>query len=47
LYDLDSDPNEWHNLADDPKLVKVKEELAALLPKQDEPADPSADRNRK
>ena len=45
LYDLDSDPNEWHNLADDPKLDQVKEELAALLPEHDEPVDPSAARN--
>ncbi len=45
LYDLDSDPNEWHNLADDPELDKVIEELATLLPKHDEPVDQSADRN--
>jgi arylsulfatase A-like enzyme len=45
LYDLDSDPNEWYNLADDPRLDKVIEELAALLPKHNEPVDQSAGRD--
>lgn len=47
LYDLYSDPNEWHNLANDPKLDNVIKDLAALLPKHDEPVDQSVDRNRK
>jgi choline-sulfatase len=45
LYDLDSDPNEWHNLANDPKLGEKKQELVALLPKHNEPIDPAASRN--
>ncbi|MBR8536143.1 sulfatase [Carboxylicivirga sediminis] len=35
LYHHKSDANEWHNLANDVKHKKVKEELAARLPKRD------------
>lgn len=34
LYDHDSDPKEWTNLAADPALKEVKERLAAFFPKQ-------------
>jgi arylsulfatase A-like enzyme len=44
LYDMQSDLNEWHNLAGDPELSAVKAELAALLPTHNEPVDPSANR---
>jgi len=44
LYDTQSDPNEWYNLAGDPDLSAVKAELAALLPTHNEPVDPSANR---
>ena len=37
LYDHDADPLEWKNLAGDAKLSKVKEELAASLPKVNAP----------
>jgi arylsulfatase A-like enzyme len=33
LYDETSDPNEWTNLAADPKFASKKQELAALLPR--------------
>jgi len=45
LYDITADPNEWHNRAGDPVLAGVKEELARLLPKHDEPVDESAARS--
>jgi len=45
LYDIAADPNEWHNRAGDPALAGVKEELAGLLPKHDEPVDESAARS--
>lgn len=32
LYDHDSDPDEWTNLADDPAYAEVKEQMAALIP---------------
>ena len=32
LYDGQSDPNEWKNLAADPRLAEVKEKLKAGLP---------------
>lgn len=37
LYDHDSDPNEWTNLADRPEFAEVKAELAKWLPKTDAP----------
>ncbi len=35
LYNHQSDANEWYNLANDSQYLKVKEMLAARLPKQD------------
>ena len=37
LYDMRSDPNEWKNLADDPKFEKVIEELFEFLPVVNQP----------
>ena len=37
LYDHQVDPNEWHNLADDPKLAGAKKRLAEWLPKINAP----------
>lgn len=34
LYDHKNDPDEWHNLADDPQYKEIKAKLAAWLPKQ-------------
>jgi uncharacterized sulfatase len=31
LFDLNSDPLEWKNLADDPKLADIKSDLQARL----------------
>lgn len=36
LYNHDDDPNEWKNLASDTKFTVLKNELKALLPKQEE-----------
>lgn len=44
LYDMESDTNEWHNLAGDPQYASVVAELADLLPKHDEPLAESASR---
>ena len=33
LYDMQADPNEWKNLAADPKFLAVKTDLAKWLPK--------------
>ena len=32
VYDLESDPNEWTNLADDPSVSEIKQSLANWLP---------------
>jgi arylsulfatase A-like enzyme len=40
LYNLQNDPNEWTNLAGDPKLAQVKRDLAKWLPKIDKPPAP-------
>jgi arylsulfatase A-like enzyme len=37
LYDHDSDPLEWKNLAKDPQFLEVKEQLAGQLPKMNAP----------
>ena len=56
LYDMLADPNEWTNLAKDPKYAGTKAELAKLLPNHDNAdigggkgknADESADKKKK
>ena len=42
LYDCQTDPNEWTNLAADPKHAERKKELARWLPKTDVPAAPGS-----
>jgi arylsulfatase A-like enzyme len=42
LYDMEKDPNEWTNLAADPKLARTKADLAKWLPKKDVPAVPGS-----
>jgi hypothetical protein len=42
LYDHDSDPNEWRNLAGRPQYSNVKADLARWLPKDDAAALPVA-----
>ena len=37
LFDLEADPHELTNLADDPAFNKVKKELASWLPKYNAP----------
>ena len=37
LYDHDADPNEWHNLAEDPDYADAKVELASWLPTENAP----------
>lgn len=37
LYDHDSDPHEWTNLAGDAKFASIKSELAKLLPNENAP----------
>jgi arylsulfatase A-like enzyme len=41
LYDHQSDPMEWRNLAGDPRHADVKKELARWLPKTDAPDAPA------
>ncbi len=43
LYDHQSDPNEWDNLADKPELQVTKDQLAAALPQGD--AAPAPDKS--
>jgi arylsulfatase A-like enzyme len=45
LYDHDTDPLEWKNLAKEPQLAKVKDQLAAYLPKVNAP-DAAAVKNK-
>ena len=40
LYDMNADPNEWNNLASDPRQAAVLAELSAWLPKTDVPPAP-------
>lgn len=42
LYDRGADPNEWTNLADDPKHAETKRELAKWLPNVDRPPAPGS-----
>ena len=35
LYDMESDPHEWRNLASDPRVTEVIREHARWLPKPD------------
>lgn len=42
LYDHESDPNEWTNVAADPQHAEVKTSLAAALPQQWKPAQRAA-----
>jgi choline-sulfatase len=42
LYDDEKDPNEWKNLAKDPKYAKVLREHARWLPKVDVPPAPGS-----
>lgn len=37
LYDHKSDPNEWINLAEDPKLIEIKERLKKFVPENPAP----------
>ena len=44
LYDLENDPHEWHNLADEPAHAETKARLISTLEKwQEENRDPFAD----
>lgn len=40
LYDMKNDPNEWHNVADNPELGSVIRELVQWLPEESAPAAP-------
>ncbi|MEY4385459.1 MAG: Choline-sulfatase [Verrucomicrobiota bacterium] len=42
LYDMQADPNEWKNLAADPKFLAVKTDLAKWLPKANKPPVPGS-----
>jgi len=47
LYDLKTDPYEWHNRADDPQLAEVKSRLLAELRRwQEQTGDPLANRKK-
>lgn len=38
LYDLNNDPNEWHNLAENPEFAAIKAELKSSAPEEQAPA---------
>ncbi|MCF2948889.1 sulfatase [Paraglaciecola aquimarina] len=40
LYDHETDPNEWHNLADDKKYSTVKQSIYKYLPSENAPWSP-------
>ena len=42
LYDEQADPNEWRNLAADPKWAEAKQEMARWLPKVNRPPAPGS-----
>ncbi len=42
LYDMANDPNEWHNLANMPGSLAIKNRFQAALPKKQEPLSPKA-----
>jgi choline-sulfatase len=42
LYDMRNDPNEWKNLANDPKWVQKKQELARWAPEKSQPLVPGS-----
>ena len=42
LYDLQADPNEWTNVAGDPKHAAVKADLARWLPAKSQPPAPGS-----
>ncbi|MCX7045688.1 MAG: sulfatase [Candidatus Sumerlaeota bacterium] len=42
LYDMNADPNEWTNLAKDPKCAEIIREHARWLPKTNAPAAPGS-----
>jgi arylsulfatase A-like enzyme len=42
LYDHDNDPLEWKNLAKDPTLTKIKQEMSEMLPRVNAPDVPRA-----
>ena len=37
LYDRSTDPNEWNNIADNPRYADIRRELAARIPKTSRP----------
>ena len=44
MYDLETDPDEWHNLADDPDYAEIKSRLISALEKwRRETRDPFLD----
>ena len=42
LYDMETDPNEWKNLASDKQYADIKTDLAKWLPKKDVPMAPGS-----
>jgi arylsulfatase A-like enzyme len=42
LYDEQNDPNEWTNLAADPKTAAIRQDLKRWLPKLDRPMVPGS-----